>query len=173
MTTPPLLRALTGRYGPTPVWFMRQAGRSLPEYRQLRADVGLPMLEACLRPDVAAEATVQPVRRHGVDAGIFFSDIMVPLRLAGVGVEIEPGVGPVLDHPYRTRESIDELLSHHYGEGSWTDSTGRTRDCADGAQAVRDGVATAVRELGSTPLIGFGGAPLYPGRLHGRGASLA
>ena len=159
MTTPPLLRALTGQRGSTPVWFMRQAGRSLPEYRQLRADVGLPMLEACLRPDVAAEATVQPVRRHGVDAGIFFSDIMVPLRLAGVGVEIEPGVGPVLDHPYRTRESIDELLSHRYGEGSWTDSAGRARDCAEGAQAVRDGVATAVRELDSTPLIGFGGAP--------------
>ena len=159
MTTPPLIAALTGQRGPTPVWFMRQAGRSLPEYRELRADVGLPMLEACLRPDVAAEATVQPVRRHGVDAGIFFSDIMVPLRLAGVGVEIEPGVGPVLDHPYRTRESIDELLSHRYGEGSWTDSTGRTRDCAESAQSVRDGVATAVRELGSTPLIGFGGAP--------------
>ena len=115
MTTPPLIAALTGQRGPTPVWFMRQAGRSLPEYRQLRADVGLPMLEACLRPDVAAEATVQPVRRHGVDAGIFFSDIMVPLRLAGVGVEIEPGVGPVLDRPYRTRESIDELASHRYG----------------------------------------------------------
>ena len=131
MTTPPLIAALTGQRGPTPVWFMRQAGRSLPEYRELRADIGLPMLEACLRPDVAAEATVQPVRRHGVDAGIFFSDIMVPLRLAGVGVEIEPGVGPVLDHPYRTRESIDELLSHRYGEGSWTDSTGRTRDCTE------------------------------------------
>ena len=159
MTTPPLIAALTGRRGPTPVWFMRQAGRSLPEYRQLRADVGLPMLEACLRPDVAAEATLQPVRRHGVDAGIFFSDIMVPLRLAGVGVEIEPGVGPVLDHPYRTRESIDELASHRYGEGSWTDSTGRTRDCGEGVQCVRDGVAAAVRELGSTPLIGFGGAP--------------
>ena len=83
MTTPPLIAALTGQRGPTPVWFMRQAGRSLPEYRELRADIGLPMLEACLRPDVAAEATVQPVRRHGVDAGIFFSDIMVPLRLAG------------------------------------------------------------------------------------------
>ena len=135
MTTPPLIAALTGQRGPTPVWFMRQAGRSLPEYRELRADVGLPMLEACLRPDVAAEATVQPVRRHGVDAGIFFSDIMVPLRLAGVGVEIEPGVGPVLDHPYRTR------------------------DCGEGVQCVRDGVASAVRELGSTPLIGFGGAP--------------
>ena len=159
MTTPPLIAALTGRRGPTPVWFMRQAGRSLPEYRQLRADVGLPMLEACLRPDVAAEATVQPVRRHGVDAGIFFSDIMVPLRLAGVGVEIEPGVGPVLDRPYRTRESIDELASHCYGEGVWTDSTGRARDCGEGAQCVRDGVASAVRELGSTPLIGFGGAP--------------
>ena len=83
MTTPPLIAALTGQRGPTPVWFMRQAGRSLPEYRELRADVGLPMLEACLRPDVAAEATVQPVRRHGVDAGIFFSDIMVPCAWPG------------------------------------------------------------------------------------------
>ena len=110
--TPPLIAALTGQRGPTPVWFMRQAGRSLPEYRELRADVGLPMLEACLRPDVVAEATVQPVRRHGVDAGIFFSDIMVPLRLAGVGVEIEPGVGPVLDHPYPKPESIDDQHIH-------------------------------------------------------------
>ena len=69
MTTPPLLRALTGQRGSTPVWFMRQAGRSLPEYRQLRADVGLPMLEACLRPDVAAEATLQPVRRQVIAGG--------------------------------------------------------------------------------------------------------
>ena len=70
----------------TPVWFMRQAGRSLPEYRAARE--GLTMLESCLRPQVAAEITVQPVRRHRVDAAIFFSDIMVPLRLAGVDVVI-------------------------------------------------------------------------------------
>ena len=159
MTMPPLLAALTGRRGPAPVWFMRQAGRSLPEYRQLRARVGLPMLEACLVPEVAAEATVQPVRRHGVDAAVLFSDIMIPLRLAGVGVEIEPGVGPVLDHPYRTRQAIDELTRHSYGSGSWTDAAGNARDCGEGTRAVRQAVALAVRELGATPLIGFAGAP--------------
>ena len=150
MTTPPLLRALTGQRGSTPVWFMRQAGRSLPEYRQLRADVGLPMLEACLRPDVAAEATVQPVRRHGVDAGIFFSDIMVPLRLAGVGVEIEPGVGPVLDHPYRTRESIDvdgdaiAGAQDHDSAGLWQRAhEGRTQVVRSGepGDVIKGGVA--------------------------------
>ena len=94
MTTPPLIAALTGQRGPTPVWFMRQAGRSLPEYRELRADVGLPMLEACLRPDVAAEATVQPVRRHGVDAGIFFSDIMVPCAWLGWVSRLNPVSAP-------------------------------------------------------------------------------
>ena len=76
-----------------PVWFMRQAGRSLPEYLRVRAGTG--MLEACLTPDLATEITLQPVRRHGVDAAILFSDIVVPLRLAGVGVEIVAGTGPV------------------------------------------------------------------------------
>src|SRR5690606_22466061 len=82
-----LLRALAGQKPErTPVWFMRQAGRSLPEYRELR--VGTRMLDACLTPDLAAEITLQPVRRHGVDAAVFFSDIVIPLRLAGVEVEI-------------------------------------------------------------------------------------
>ncbi|HIY86844.1 MAG TPA: uroporphyrinogen decarboxylase, partial [Candidatus Yaniella excrementavium] len=78
-----------------PVWFMRQAGRSLPEYRKLRE--GTTMLDSCLIPEMASEITLQPVRRHDVDAAIFFSDIVIPLKLAGVGVEIQPGVGPVLD----------------------------------------------------------------------------
>ncbi len=101
----PLLRALTGdRPDTTPVWFMRQAGRSLPEYRELR--VGTRMLDACLTPDLAAEITLQPVRRHGVDAAVFFSDIVIPLRLAGVEVEIEPGRGPVFANPVRTRADV-------------------------------------------------------------------
>ena len=93
-----LVRAYRGlRSDTVPVWFMRQAGRSLPEYRELR--VGTRMLDACLDPAMASEITLQPVRRHGVDAGIFFSDIVVPLKLAGVAVEIQPGRGPVFDQP--------------------------------------------------------------------------
>ena len=83
-----------------PVWFMRQAGRSLPEYRALRAGTG--MLQACLTPELACEITLQPVRRHGVDAAILFSDIVVPLHAAGVGVDIVPGTGPVVAEPVRT-----------------------------------------------------------------------
>ena len=181
---PSLLQALGGyQPGRTPVWFMRQAGRSLPEYRAMRAEVGLEMLEVCLRPELAAEATLQPVRRHGVDAAVFFSDIMVPLRLAGVGVRIEPGVGPVIDRPVRTRQDVEELVSHHYGED----------EHAAGVDAVSQGVRAVVAELGTpeqagpaqplsprgrrlserevaglahsrgksgwTPVIGFGGAP--------------
>ena len=76
----------------TPVWFMRQAGRSLPEYRKLRE--GVPMLTSCMTPELVAEITLQPVRRYGVDAAIFFSDIVVPLKAIGVDLDIEPGVGP-------------------------------------------------------------------------------
>ncbi len=137
---PALLRALTGdRPDRTPVWFMRQAGRSLPEYRTLRERAAISMLDVCLRPDLAAEATLQPVRRHGVDAAVFFSDIMVPLRLAGVGVRIEPGVGPVMAEPVRDAAAIAKLTAHQYGQDEW----------ADGVQAVADGVATVVRELGT------------------------
>ncbi|TAJ48298.1 MAG: uroporphyrinogen decarboxylase [Herbiconiux sp.] len=137
-----LVTTYRGTRGPvTPVWFMRQAGRSLPEYRELR--VGTRMLDACLDPAMASEITLQPVRRHGVDAGIFFSDIVIPLKLAGVDVDIVPGRGPVLAHPVRTLADVQAL----------PDAAG-----AD-FSAVEAGVALTVAQLGSTPLIGFAGAP--------------
>lgn len=140
----PLLRALAGdRPDHTPVWFMRQAGRSLPEYRDLR--VGTRMLDACLTPELAAEITLQPVRRHKVDAGIFFSDIVVPLRLAGVEVEIEPGRGPVFAHPIRTADDVKKLTQ--------IDPT------ALDTSAIAAAVKIVTDELGDTPLIGFAGAP--------------
>ena len=144
---PALLRALDGeRPDRTPVWFMRQAGRSLPEYRALRRREGAPMLDICLRPEQAAEITLQPVRRHGVDAAILFSDIMVPLRLAGVGVRIEPGVGPVITPPVRDAAQVAELTARRYGEGP------------DGAAgAIGRAVALAVAELGSPAAPGAGG----------------
>lgn len=165
---PALLAALNGqRTARTPVWFMRQAGRSLPEYRQLRAQVNLPMLEACLNPQVVAQATLQPVRRHGVDAAIFFSDIMVPLRLAGVDVEIKPQVGPVLSAPIRTRDDVERLLGCGFGQGTWVSHDGATHQGAEGVAALREAIALILSELGMpavqaagwTPLIGFGGAP--------------
>ena len=165
---PALLAALNGqRPARTPVWFMRQAGRSLPEYRQLRAQVNLPMLEACLNPQVVAQATLQPVRRHGVDAAIFFSDIMVPLRLAGVDVEIKPQVGPVLSTPIRTRDDVERLLGCGFGQGTWASHDGATHQGAEGVAALREAIALILTELGPpavqaagwTPLIGFGGAP--------------
>lgn len=120
---------------------MRQAGRSLPEYRELR--VGTTMLESCLKPEMAAEITLQPVRRHDTDAAIFFSDIVIPLKLAGVGVDIVPGVGPVLDKPIRTAADVAALpeLSD------------------ESLDPIREAVALTVAQLGSTPLIGFAGAP--------------
>lgn len=145
----PFLRALRGERPETvPVWFMRQAGRSLPEYRELRARHGGSMLEACLAPEIAAEATLQPVRRHGVDAAVFYSDIMVPLRLAGVDVEIAPGIGPVIDSPVRTAADVSRLVSG-----------GTSLEARPGLEAIRAAVRLVVSELGSTPLIGFGGAP--------------
>lgn len=124
-----------------PVWFMRQAGRSLPEYRKLRE--GTTMLESCLIPEMASEITLQPVRRHDVDAAIFFSDIVIPLKLAGIGVEIQPGVGPVLDSPIRTAEDIDKL----------------PKLSDDMFEPITDAVKLTVAELGARPLIGFAGAP--------------
>lgn len=138
-----LLSALSGhRPERLPVWFMRQAGRSLPEYQEVRQ--GTTILEACLKPELAAEITLQPVRRHGVDAAIFFSDIMTPLVLAGVGVDIQPGIGPVIDDPIRTAADVDKLVSHELGDAS----------------AISEAVGLVVAELGEeTPLIGFAGAP--------------
>src|SRR5437868_11497443 len=93
----------------TPVWFMRQAGRALPEYRALRE--GVSMLDSCARPDMVTEITLQPVRRLGVDAAIFFSDIVVPLKAVGVDLEIVPGVGPVVAQPFRTPADLPRPLA--------------------------------------------------------------
>jgi uroporphyrinogen decarboxylase len=124
---------------------MRQAGRSLPEYRELR--VGTRMLDACLDPAAASEITLQPVRRHGVDAGILFSDIVIPLKLVGVDVEIVAGKGPVLGKAVRNAAAVAELI---------------TLDPAvldDTLAPIREAVALTVAQMGSTPLIGFAGAP--------------
>ncbi len=138
----PLIQAYRGgKPSRRPVWFMRQAGRSLPEYLKVRQ--GVAMLDSCLRPELAAEITLQPVRRHHVDAGIFFSDIVIPLKLAGVGVDIVPGVGPVLDAPVRTAADVAALP-----QLSW-----------ESLEPIREAVRLTVAELGSTPLIGFAGAP--------------
>ena len=137
-----LVRALHGERGSRPpVWFMRQAGRSLPEYRELRA--GVPMLEACFDPAMVCEITLQPVRRHDVDAAILFSDIVVPLVAAGIGVDIVPGTGPVVADPVRTSAQVAALPA----------------DPAAGLQPVAKAIGLLRAELGVTPLIGFAGAP--------------
>ena len=138
----PLVLAATRQPVPhTPVWFMRQAGRSLPEYRELRE--GTDMLDACRTPDLVTEITLQPVRRHKVDAAIFFSDIVVPVAAVGVDLSIVPGTGPVVAEPFRTRADLDRL----------PDLT------PDMITDITESVQRLVAELGSTPLIGFAGAP--------------
>jgi uroporphyrinogen decarboxylase len=142
LASSPYLAAARGeRPGRTPVWFMRQAGRSLPEYRALRANNG--MLQACLDPALTCEITLQPVRRHGVDAAILFSDIVVPLHLAGIGVDIVPGTGPVLDAPVRAAADVAALPGLN----------------AEQVAPVADAIGLLLPELGDTPLIGFAGAP--------------
>jgi len=140
--TSAFLRAARGEpVDHTPVWFMRQAGRSLPEYLKVREGVG--MLEACMTPELVVEITLQPVRRYGVDAAIFFSDIVLPLKAVGVDLDIKPGVGPVVAHPVRTLadvEAIPDLTPEH-------------------VPFITEAVQGLVGELGSTPLIGFAGAP--------------
>ena len=91
----------------TPVWFMRQAGRSLPEYRRIRERHGL--FEVCRRPELCAEVTLQPVRRHGVDAAVMFADIMLPVLGMGVDVDLVENVGPVVAEPVRTRADVERL----------------------------------------------------------------
>jgi uroporphyrinogen decarboxylase len=148
--TSALVSALRGeRTGRVPVWFMRQAGRSLPEYREARQGTG--MIESCLMPELAAEITLQPVRRHEVDAAIFFSDIVVPLRLAGVGVDIVAGVGPVMDHPYRTAADVDELVGRDLDDVALAPITEAVQRTVAGLAGLPHGQ--------DTPLIGFGGAP--------------
>ena len=142
LTNAPLLEAACGRTpSRTPVWFMRQAGRSLPEYREVRE--GIPMLDSCFKPELLAEITLQPVRRHDVDAAILFSDIVVPLKAAGVDVEIVPGRGPVMAEAVRTRSDVEKLPV--------LDSE---------VAAVADGIRIILDELSEPQaLIGFVGAP--------------
>jgi uroporphyrinogen decarboxylase len=136
------LRAARGEPVPhTPVWFMRQAGRSLPEYLKVRE--GVTMLESCMQPDLVTEITLQPVRRYGVDAAIFFSDIVLPLKAIGVDLDIVAGVGPVVANPVRTLAdvvAIPDLTPDH-------------------VPYITEAVGQLVGELGGTPLIGFAGAP--------------
>jgi uroporphyrinogen decarboxylase len=120
---------------------MRQAGRSLPEYRKVREGIG--MLDACTRPDLITEITLQPVRRYGVDAAIFFSDIVVPLRAVGVDLDIVAGVGPVVAEPFTDWPDLDRLPALDPSAVSY----------------VSEAVRLLVAELGATPLIGFAGAP--------------
>lgn len=138
----PIIDAAYGRTpSRTPVWFMRQAGRSLPEYKKARE--GISMLDSCFMPELLAEITLQPVRRHNVDAAILFSDIVVPLKAAGIGVEIVPGRGPVMDKSITSRADVDQLpvLDHEVTE-------------------VADGIKIILDELrDDQALIGFVGAP--------------
>jgi uroporphyrinogen decarboxylase len=138
----PFLRACRREPVPyTPVWYMRQAGRSLPEYRAARD--GMAMLTACTTADVITEITLQPLRRFAVDAAILFSDIVVPLRAVGVDIDIKPGVGPVTPQPFRAEADLARLRDLEPGDVPY----------------VTEAVTSLVAELGPTPLIGFAGGP--------------
>jgi len=160
----PYLAAAAGRKpSRIPVWFMRQAGRSLPEYRQLRSKHT--MMEACFDAELICEITLQPIRRLGVDAAILFSDIVVPLRAAGIDLDIVPDVGPVIAHPVRTRADVERLRT----TGPLT------------VEPVAEAVGLLVAALGEVPLIGFAGAPFTlasylveggPSKLHERTKSM-
>lgn len=139
----PLLAAVRGdKPSRRPVWMMRQAGRSLPEYRELRANTG--MLDACFTPELVAEITMQPVRRHDADAAILFSDIVVPLKAAGVDLDIVAGRGPVVAQPVTTTDAVRALPSVEREQ----------------LQPVVEGITAILEELRSDQvLIGFAGAP--------------
>lgn len=141
---PVFLRACRGQsVEHVPVWFMRQAGRSLPEYRALRGTGSI--LDAIADPALACEVTMQPVRRYGVDAAILFSDIVVPYHAIGFGVDVVPGRGPVIAEPFASRDDLERL-----------------RDLTEVDVAhVTATVDLVIEQLAAanTPLIGFAGAP--------------
>jgi uroporphyrinogen decarboxylase len=138
----PFLNACRGEPVPhTPVWFMRQAGRSLPEYRAIRGSETI--LDTIRQPDLAAEITLQPVRRYGVDAAVLFSDIIAPIAAVGFGVDVRAGVGPVTDRPFRDASDLERL---------------RPLEPSVDVPWVADTVRTLVKEL-TVPLIGFAGGP--------------
>jgi uroporphyrinogen decarboxylase len=127
----------------TPVWFMRQAGRYMAEYRELRSKHG--MLELCKTPELACQVTLQPVNAIPVDAAILFADILLPLEPMGSPFEFAKGEGPVFEHPVRTAADVEKL---------------RVIEPDDGLGYVMDAIRMIRKELdGKTPLIGFAGAP--------------
>jgi uroporphyrinogen decarboxylase len=144
MSTAPFLLAANGcRATRTPVWFMRQAGRSLPEYRAKRGDGSI--LDAIKQPDLAAELTLQPVRRYGVDAAVLYSDIIVPAHAVGFGIDVTPGTGPVCEAPLRTAADLRRL---------------RQFDPSTDTPYVLETIDILAAELAdSVPLLAFAGAP--------------
>ena len=141
--TAPFLLAAAGRPAAhTPVWFMRQAGRSLPEYLGIRGDGSI--LEAIKQPELATEITLQPVRRYGVDAAVLYSDIVVPSHAVGFGIDVAPGTGPVADQPLRTRADLSRLRELEF----------------DDVEYVINTVESLSSELpADVPLLAFAGAP--------------
>ncbi|HEY9288440.1 MAG TPA: uroporphyrinogen decarboxylase family protein, partial [Candidatus Dormibacteraeota bacterium] len=144
-TVPALVRA--ARREPVerrPVWFMRQAGRSLPEYRKIRESYDL--FTICQRPELCAEVTVQPVRRLGVDGAVLFADIMLPVAFGlGIDLELVDGVGPVVARPIRQRTDIDRL---------------QRRPAEESVPFVLETIRILRRELDpAVAVIGFAGAP--------------
>jgi uroporphyrinogen decarboxylase len=138
----PFLLACRRRPAPqVPVWFMRQAGRSLPEYRAVRGTGNI--LDVIRAPELVAELTLQPVRRYGVDAAILYSDIMVPVAAVGFGVEVLPGKGPLVREPFRSKEDMARL---------------RPLEPDEDVPYVLEAVRMLASEL-RVPLIGFAGAP--------------
>lgn len=137
----PFLAAAAGQpHDRLPVWFMRQAGRSLPEYRAMRGEGSI--LEAIKKPELAAEFTLQPVRRHGVDAAVLYSDIVVPPHAVGFGIDVAPGTGPVASNPLRTAADLARLRPLEHDDISY----------------VIDTVKILASEL-TVPLLAFAGAP--------------
>lgn len=126
----------------TPVWFMRQAGRYMAEYRAIRAKASL--LEICHKPELACEVTLQPVEKIGVDAAIIFADILLPFEPLGLGLSFAAGEGPAIEHPIRSKTQVSRL---------------RTIDPATDLGHVLEAVRLAKRALRGVPLIGFAGAP--------------
>lgn len=137
----PFLAAARGQQASrTPVWFMRQAGRSLPEYKALRGEGSI--LDAIKKPELAAEFTLQPVRRHNVDAAVLYSDIVVPAHAVGFGIDVAPGTGPVAASPFRSSSDLARLRPLHHED----------------IEYVTDTVLALVKEL-TVPLLAFAGAP--------------
>ena len=140
----PFLAVLRGeRAETTPIWLMRQAGRYLPEYREIRAKHS--MLQMVMTPELAAEVTLQPLRRFPLDAAIIFADILTPLIGMGADLEFKQGEGPVISNPIKTSEDVEKLV---------------TSDPRESVAYTINAVRLVVKELsGKTPLIGFSGAP--------------